>query len=362
MHSLTKALAAAALAVAVGAPATASASPLQRDLDRVVAAGPPAAVVLVRDGDRTTRLAAGHARPTDRFRVGSVTKAFTATVVMQLVGEGRLSLDDTVEQHLPGLVPGGAAISVRQLLNMTAGLADYLEDDSTVWDRMLGGEWNVHWTPRQLVGLANAHPAHFAPGTSWDYCNTCYVLLGLIAEQAGGRPIADQLRDRVFTPAGLRATSFPSGPRLAGRHVHGYELLDGRHATDVSEIGQSWAWTAGAIVSTTDDVARFYRALLGGKLLAPALLRQMLTPVPIAAPFGPGTLEGYAFGLARIATPCGDVWGHDGGTPGYRTFAFSRLDGRREVVAMAAYGEDSMSPRAVKALNRVLRTAYCRTP
>jgi D-alanyl-D-alanine carboxypeptidase len=326
-------LVAAAATLLLAAPASAS---LTRDLDHLVDSGVPGAIALTRDGDHTTRLAAGYGdvktrtpmRATDRFRAGSVTKAFTATVVLQLAGEGRLSLDDSVQQRLPGLVPNGAAVTLRQLLNMSSGLPDY---------------------------LATAHPAHFEPGSSWSYCNTCYVLLGMIAEQVTGRPIATELRDRIFAGAGLHDTSFDRGPRIAGRHAHGYES----GGADVTELDQSWSWTAGAIVSTADDIARFYRALLGGKLLEPAQMRELRTPFATESPFGPGILTGYSTGVFRMTLPCGEVWGHDGGTPGYRTFTVHRADGRRQVVVMANLGEDSLNQRQLRALNRVITTAYC---
>src|SRR4051794_4989930 len=202
------------------APPKAVAQGLQRSLDQLVAAGAPGAVALLREHGRTTRIAAGYAntrtktrmRPSDRFRVGSVTKTFVATVVLQLAGEGKLSLDDSVEHWLPGEVPNGAAITVRQLLTMTSGIFDYLNDgDDAVLRRELANP-NVRWTAPQLVAIATAHPPRFAPGTSWSYSNTGYIVLGQIAEKAAGVSISDSLRDRIFTPAGLRATSFETSP------------------------------------------------------------------------------------------------------------------------------------------------------
>src|SRR4051794_17776614 len=286
--------------VALGAPAANAAdaavarqpsatTKLQRSLNRLVAAGAPGAVALVRQHGRTTRLAAGYAdtrtktrmRPADRFRVGSVTKTFVATVILQLAGEGRLSLDDSVERWLPGEVPNGGAITVRQLLTMTSGVFDYLNDgDDTVLRREIADS-DTRFTPNDLVAIATAHAPRFAPGTSWSYSNTGYILLGQIAEKAAGRPIADSLRDRVFTPAGLRATSFETRARIAGPHAHGYDTLRGDSLRDVSVIDQTWAWTAGAIVSNADDIARFYRALLHGRLLRPDLLATMETTVPM---------------------------------------------------------------------------------
>jgi len=349
-----------------GAPERAAAREpeLQRALDQLVAAGAPGAIALVREGDRTIRFTSGHGnlksrtpmRATDRFRVGSVTKTFVAAVVLQLVGERKLALEDTVERWLPGLVPNGKRITVRQLLNMTSGLFDYLADgDKTVEGRVLSGDWNYRWSPRELVGISTAHKTKFAPGTGWSYCNTCYILLGLIVQEATGNSITAELRTRVFEPAGLRATSLDAGPRISGRRARGYELLGTPPLVDFSALSPSLAWTAGALVSTADDLARFYRTLLGGRLLRPDLLRTMQTTVPVAA--RPGWRWGL--GINKRPSPCGAQWGHDGGYPGYRTWALNSRDGKRQIVVFTNFGEDSSSEPVEQALERVLVTAYC---
>jgi D-alanyl-D-alanine carboxypeptidase len=350
----------AALALACAASAGAAPPPtLQQTLDRVVAAGAPGAIALVRDGRTTTRLASGLARitpktpmsPRDRFRVGSVTKSFVATVVLQLVGEGKLALDDTVESRLPGVVKGGAGITVQQLLNMTSGLPDFLADDKTIDASLRRGEWTRVWKPQQLVALANRHAPHFAPGKGWRYSNTGYVALGMIVERVTGHPVAQELRTRVFRPLGLRDTSFDSAPRIAGRHSHGY-FRDGKQLLDVSDVSPSNGWAAGAVTSTLDDVARFYRALLAGKLLPADLLGQMETVVPV-----PGA-NGYGLGLFRLRLPCGSSWGHDGGITGYRTWAMNSKDGRRQVVVFANLDEESLGT-GEKAMQDVLRAGLC---
>ncbi len=224
---------------------------LQRALDRVVAAGVPGAVLLVREGDRTIRLASGSEnlkprtpmRADDRFRVGSITKTFVATVVLQLVGERRLALEDTVERWLPGVVPNGKRITLHQLLNHTSGLFDY------GGDRKFIAEAYRHplkdWTPRQIVAVATAHKPRFAPGMGWSYSDTNYYVLGLIVEAATKHSLARELRDRIFTPLRLRATSLPSAPAIAGRYAHGYFL---RPRQDVSVGSPSVFWAAGALV------------------------------------------------------------------------------------------------------------------
>jgi D-alanyl-D-alanine carboxypeptidase len=230
--------------------------------------------VLVRDGDRTIRLASGFStrtprtpmRVSDRFRIGSVTKTFVSTLVLQLVGERKLMLTDTVEHWLPGLVPNGDKITVRELLNHTSGLAEY--DDAALEAKITSRPMKA-WTPRQLIAHATAKNPDFAPGTKWSYSNTGYALAGLIVEKATGHSLRTELQQRIFGPLGLRGTSYDSSPRIAGQHAHGYGLVGKPPAKDVSILSPTWAGAAGAIVSTADDVARFERALLQGRLPGP---------------------------------------------------------------------------------------------
>src|SRR3954468_6637644 len=212
------ALAVATLVAATPA-ATASAAPhrpdrakLQHALDAVVSSGAPGAIALVRDGRRSLRLVSGYEnlatrrpmRPRDRFRVGSVTKTFVATVVLQLAGEGRLALEDTVERWLPGLVPGGANITIRQLLNHTSGLGDYA-DDAFV-RRVLEDPGRV-WAPKELIAVGTSHPPPFGPGAGLAYSSTGYIVLGLIVEKATGNQLSTELRRRIFAPLRLRSTT-----------------------------------------------------------------------------------------------------------------------------------------------------------
>ena len=267
--------------------ATGSEAKLQRALDRIVTAGAPGVLALVRDGGRTLRLASGYAdlrskrkmRADDRFRVGSVTKTFVATVVLQLAGEGTLTLEDTVDHWLPGLVPNGENITLRQLLTMRSGLFDYLNDgDTTVLEPYLKGDVTRRWTPTQLIEIATTHDPNFPPGTSYRYCNTCYILLGMIVEAATGNSVGAELKRRIFEPLHLRQTSFDAKPRIAGRHVHGYIIINKPALHDTTVLSPSWAWSAGAIVSTADDVARFYRALLRGASSRPSSWRRWRQP------------------------------------------------------------------------------------
>jgi D-alanyl-D-alanine carboxypeptidase len=274
-----------------------------------------------------------------------------ATVVLQLVGERKLALHDSVERWLPGLVPNGEHISVRQLLNHTSGLFDYTADPRFIERQLRHGA--AGWAPRTLIGLATAHEAQFAPGAWWSYSNTGYLVLGLIVERASGEPIAAQLRRRIFEPLHLRATTFESAARIAGPHAHGYLALAGPRR-DVSVFSPSGAWAAGAIVSSADDLARFYRALLGGRLLRRDLVRAMQTTVRVP----PDPRDGHSgLGLFESGSRCGRVWGHDGTFFGYQTLAWSSRDGRRQIVAMV--NQAPLSGDATRALRRLVDTAYC---
>ena len=366
----TIALSLALIALAAAAPAAAAGGgrevKLQRGLDRVVAAGVPGAVLLVREGDRKLRLVSGHRslkpkapmRPQDRFRVGSITKPFVATVVLQLVAEQKLELEDTVERWLPGLVPDGARITVRELLNHTSGLFDFAADPDFV-TQAVSDPLRV-WTPREIVAIAAAHAPVFPAGAGWSYSDTNYFVLGLVVEAATGRTLAAELHDRIFAPLRLRTTSFPTGPDIAGRHAHGYFV---RPFEDVTVGTPSVQWAAGALVSTADDVARFFRALLGGRLLPPDLLELMKTTV--AAPqLGRG--QAYGLGLQKVPGRCGPLWGHTGASPGYSADALNSKNARRQVVVLvnatgplSAAGFFGPPRRAARAIARVIHTAYC---
>ncbi len=342
-------------------PAAGREAKLQDALDALVGAGVPGAVALVRVGDRTIRLASGYGnlepstpmRATDRFRIGSATKPFVAAVALQLVDEGTLSLADTVEHWLPGVVPNGERITVRQLLNHTSGLFEYLEDR-----RVLGGWPNRIptrvWTPRELVAIAVSHPPLFAPGARWSYSNTNYFLLGLIIQATTKRPLGTELGRRIFAPLRLHKTSFDTTTRIAGRYAHGYERVGGRRLRDIGEISPSLYWAAGAIVSTADDLARFFDELLSGRLLRPKLLEAMRTTVPVS-PF-----QQYGLGVYRSRIPCrGPFWGHGGGMPGYSTEALRRQDGRRQFVLFFNTSDENLSRRAQEAQGRALELATC---
>lgn len=320
--------------------------------------GAPGVLLLVRDEDRTRIAVSGitsleHGRPIrpdDRFRIGSVTKSFVAVIVLQLAAEGRVRLDDTVDEWLPGLVPAGRAITVRQLLAHTSGLYDYV-DDPRVFAPYAQDPAHA-WIPRRLVRIALEHAAH--PGSRYSYSSTNYLLLGLIVEAATGRPLARELEVRVFEPLGLDRTTF--SPRyVRGPYIHGHRPPSHQGVVtgvprDTSREAASWAWAAGAIASSAHDLTRFFAALLDGRLLPPRLLREMETLVPA------GRLR-YGLGLAVFPTRCGDAWGHTGNAQGTVTVAWNRPDASRQVVLVV--NTYPLSPELEAAVHELQIAAFC---
>jgi len=329
-------------------------------LDRVVAAGAPGVLVVVREDGKVHTEARGFAdrsgsvrmRADERFRIGSITKTFVAALVLLLVEDGTLRLGDTVERWLPGLVPAGRAITVRDLLSHTAGLFDYVEDDRVLRDH------ERRWTPRELVSIAVAHPPERSPpGGSFAYSSTNYLVLGLIVEEAGGAPLGRQLQERLFGPLGLRRTDFVPG-EIRGLHVHGHRPPSHQGVVtgppvDTSAEAAWWTWAAGAIVSTAGDVQRFFAALLRGRVLSPPLLREMETLVPA------GRLR-YGLGIATFPTPCAQAWGHTGNVQGTIAVAWNTKDASRQLVLVV--NTYPLSAELEEAVRQVQDAAFCSAP
>jgi D-alanyl-D-alanine carboxypeptidase len=375
-RALTWALLACA-AVVLALTATAQAAPvaapaaLQAALDRLVRDGVPGAIAMTRDGDRRQHATAGVAdlatqepiNAADRFRIGSNTKAYVSTVVLQLAAERRLRLDDTVQRWLPGLVPNGDAISVRQLMNHTSGLPDYV--DLPFYQQLLKAPLTTY-RPVELVRRAVARPPLFAPGTGWSYSNTNYLLLGLIVAAADRVPAwlqtaapALEIYRRVIVPLHLWDTSFPlTDPDIHGPRANGY-AIDlppdwGLPAIlDTTRMNPSWAWTAGAMVSTVDDLADFHRALFSGRLLRPAQQRELLTTVPA------GDGVEYGLGVFKLQMPCGAAWGHNGGTPSHVSTSLMSPDGARQAVLMVTRDANTWTEQIAADHANALLVAFC---
>ncbi|MET0414470.1 MAG: serine hydrolase domain-containing protein [Actinoplanes sp.] len=312
---------------------------------RVMAAGPPGYVARIDNGQRVFTMAAGVAdratgrpmRVRDQFEAGSNTKTFMAVLALQLVDRGRLDLDAPVSKYLPGVVPNGRNITVRMLLNHSSGLFSYTSDPD-FFGNMNANPQHVY-TEEELLAIAFEHEPNFAPGAGWSYSNTNYTLIGMILQKLTGKDLPDLVRQRITGPLGLRHTYFadPRATNTGRGYAHGYaiEYASGTPAyTDTASwpIG-GWGGAAGAMISTADDLARFFSAVLGGELFSAEQLKQMKTTVPLPADF-PFT-GGYGLGLMKNESPCGTVWGHGGDTMGHHSTAVTTEDGRRTAVTDA---------------------------
>ncbi|OPF79266.1 peptidase [Streptomyces antioxidans] len=268
-------------------------------------------------------------RPDDRFRAGSVTKAFVATVVLQLWAERRVELDAPIGRYLPDLLPAAFArhITVAQLLNHTSGLPDHrgIPDDSTP-ESVLRHRWD-RWTPREWVKTVTHDPLKFAPGTKQEYRGINYVLLALLIERLTARPYGQVIASRVLRPLGLARTLLPGqDPRLHGPHVHGYLRMTDGSLRDATVYNQSSAWGEGELVSTLDDLFRFQRSLFSGALLPPRALDKLFTLPPDSVRMLDGSPARYSLGLQTATVNGVTFWGKTGETAGYRTRIFATRD------------------------------------
>ncbi|MEU3465474.1 serine hydrolase domain-containing protein [Streptomyces sp. NPDC006733] len=293
-----------------------------------------------------------------RFRIGSATKTFTATVELQLVAEGRMSLEDTVERWLPGVVHNngndGNRITVRQLLQHTSGIQDtgpaipaLTSEDGYRAERFRT------YTIDELVRLAlQPSPTVAADEEHWAYANTNYLLAALITQKVTGRSWAQEVTDRIIRPLGLQDTSTPgSFPFITGPHAHGYAFDT---ATDVTVLNASMAVGSGSIISTAHDMNRFYAALLGGRLLPPAQLDAMTTTVN-----APELGIRYGLGLAEIGLSCGgSYFGHRGELLGYITWGGATRDGTRTAVV---YVSNDGGEGTEQAMTKLMDQELCRT-
>ncbi len=323
-------------------------SGLERAVQSGLDAGLPGIALLVeRNGERVASTAAGvtsveNQTPMtteDRFRIYSIAKTFTATVVLQLVDEGILDLNDTVVDWLDdpavNAIPNVERITLRQLLTHSSGIYDFADDnDSPFWsDAFLGpdADWTKVWTLPELLAYADGanHAPYFAPGEGWAYSNTGYLLLGMIMEAATGNAYGDELRARILEPLGLRNTTLAEGGAMPDDIVDGYHLVDGQRV-NVSATNLSWVWTGGGMISTTEDLARFAQATFSGELLSPASFAEMFTFLPTDNPN-----KGEGMGVYSIATPNGTLIGMDGAGPGGESSMMHLPDADVTVVILA---------------------------
>lgn len=342
------AMAAVLAGAAVAAPAGGDHASTREAMDAAVKDGVPGVTATAKDrrgswsatsgvGDLQTEAPRSTA---DHYRVGSITKTFVSTALLQLEAEGRLSLDDTVDKWLPGVVRGhghdGRAITLRRLLNHTSGIFDYTNDADFVRTYFLKDGFFEHRydtkTPEQLVQLAMTHKPVFAPGTSWSYSNTNYVLAGMVIGKVTGHSYASEIRHRIIEPLGLHGTSVPGTrvtvPRPSSRAYSKLAETTTGPTYDATELNPSLASSAGEMISDSSDLNRFYTALLRGRLLPQKQLTEMKTTVKV----DDIPNAGYGLGLIDRKLSCGvHVWGHDGGIHGSTSSAVTTSDGRHSL-------------------------------
>lgn len=257
-------------------------------------------------------------RPEMIFSAGSITKSFMAALMLQLAEEKKLTLNDTIGQWLPNVVANSAlrfpgAVTIRQLLTHTSGIHDYT--DSAEFFTALLADFGKRWSPEDILSYVKT--PYFEAGAGWEYSNTNYILVGMIATRATGASVVSELQRRFFQPLGLSSTFLEGEETVVGEIAHGYSRDFGGPKQDISSFPRtalySAAGTAGAIVSTSNDLARWAQALFGGAVLQPESLQQMLTFVAT----DDDDFE-YGLGVARQQDPtAGEMWFHSGGIPGY---------------------------------------------
>ncbi len=272
----------------------------------------------------------------DYFRIGSNTKTMTSTVILQLVQEGKLRLDDPISKYRPD-VPNGQHITIAQLAEMRSGLFNYSLDQG--FNETLDAEPQKAWTPNELLAIGFAHPPDFAPGEQFEYSNTNIILLGVVIEQLTGMSASEAFQQRIFEPLKLTHTYLPKNTdaSIPDPHAQGYAFGTNAATIESSQLppaqlaaalngmlkpinytdaNPSWAWTAGGVISTPDELATYAKALVGGGLLDAKTQQLRLESIQPIDPSHPNGL-GYGLGLVEFAP---NVYGHDGGMPGYSTF------------------------------------------
>jgi CubicO group peptidase (beta-lactamase class C family) len=319
-------------------------------LDAVVKAAygpdqPGAAVLVVKDGRVIYRGARGLAnlelgvplQPDMVFRLGSITKQFTAAAIMLLVADGRLALDDPIEKHLPGYPTQGHTITIEHLLTHTSGIQSYT--DMPGW---MESKIRNDMTVQELIDGFKREPMQFAPGRQFRYNNSGYVLLGAIIEKVSGTTYEKFVTDRIFTPLGMTSTYYGSNEPLIAKRVDGY-TRDGEVTKNARYLSMTQPYAAGSLVSSVDDLARWDAALTAGTLLTPSQLERMWRPYTPAD--GKPSRYGYGFGVSTMRGR--PVVEHGGGIHGFSTYALRMPEDRVYVAVLCTSDSPKTEPGTV---------------
>lgn len=289
------------------------------------------------DVDRGTAMSTA-----DRVRIASITKSFVATVLLQLVREGKISLDDKLSKYVPG-VKDADDITVRQNLQMTSGTFSFTEDEQ------FNGEFTadplMKLTPEQEIAIANRYDNYFPPGGGWHYSDTNYEIAGLIIEKVTGNKLEDEVRSRIIEPLKLNDTDFPTSPEIAGEHSKGYVLRDGK-LVDYTLLNPGIPWGAGAMTSNLDDLKTWVTALVSGELLDARTHAEQMKTVD--------TGQGIKYGLGVF--DLAGFWGHDGSIFGFNSIVLRnpKLDATFVILANKSVNDSPESQDIMKSLVKVV--------
>src|SRR5262245_4444726 len=314
---------------------------LDRALRSLVAmpGGPPGVIAVVQRGAQVRVHKAGYGeiatrRPpdaSDHMRIASIAKAFSGAGALALVQKGLLSLDDTLAERLPSLPAAWGSVTVRQLLNHTSGVPDFIKKKAV--QTIVGSSPTVAPAPEKLIDFIAKDRLGFTPGAKYEYSNSDNIILGLIVQVATKKPYSDALRELVYTHLELAHTILPIGSELPAPFIHGY----GREGTSVPEdisesFASGWAWASGGIISTPHDLNRFIRGYVGGKLFGTEVKKRQRAFIlgGRSEPPGPG-VNAAGLALYRYKTRYGTMYGHSGNTVGFTQYAAASSDGSRSM-------------------------------
>jgi D-alanyl-D-alanine carboxypeptidase len=332
--------------------------------------GPPGAIAVVQRGSHREVHAFGvrnlksglPMRANDLMRQASTSKAFSGAVALSLVSKGKLSLGDTIGERLPGLPKAWHEIKLRQLLQHTSGLPNFTTDQEFL--AALEANPKNPPPPKELLSYVEKDPLNFEPGTSYEYSNSDNIVVGLMVEDATGKPYERQLQKQVLGPLGLEKTSLPRGANLEPPFIHGYDNDPSQNPPeDLSEVlASGWFWAAGGMVSTPSDFNLFVRGYVGSDLFdkETRTRQRQVFEGGSSDPPGPGK-NSAGLGIFRYETRCGTVWGHTGNYPGYTQFMAASPNGKRSVTVSVNEQLDlgRGPPGVFEALRRAEVKAVC---
>ncbi len=337
---------AAAGSAAAMSPAARADAAFNRALARLgtMPGGPPGIVAVIQRGNRRVVFKHGVAdlrtrRPInvgDNWRIASASKAFSGAIALRLVAQGKLNLDDTIAERLPGLPAAWGQVTLAEALQHTSGLPDYAS--SPAFGRFASQHPRQAVPPQSLLGFVGGEPLSFLPGSAYHYSNSDNVVVALFAEAVTGLSYEQLLAELVTDPLGLRHTLLPAGYRMVAPFVHGYDNnVRGRRADESEVLSMSYTFASGGIVSSPLDLTRFVRAYVGGRLFGGATRARQLSfrPGGGSDPPGPGA-NAAGLGVFRYRTRCGTVYGHTGNIFGYTTFVAASPNGKRSVTVQAS--------------------------